>query len=216
MGGDIADDCLILSINNALSTPKKSKEIKVPAPPGSLIDLMKQRPKGFIFALSGKDNKPVQRFQAFSTETDYSSARRIHAINKRFDDNDTPDNDVLDDISDTDGSNERADIVFIINDKTTDDDTSDIDDRSHMMRSLYLISCLVWMMILTMLTHKVQLVGFDCAVDYITVENGRHSIPYEEAILAPSAKLDSLLTVKPFCSYSKKVINSNVTYNVSS
>ena len=31
-GGDIADDCLMLSINNATSTHKKSKEIKVSAP----------------------------------------------------------------------------------------------------------------------------------------------------------------------------------------
>ena len=36
-GGDTADNCLMLSINNATSTPKKSKEIKVPAPPKLIL-----------------------------------------------------------------------------------------------------------------------------------------------------------------------------------
>ena len=46
-GGDTVDDCLTLSINNATSnnaTGNKSKaptEVQVPAPPGSLLALMK-------------------------------------------------------------------------------------------------------------------------------------------------------------------------------
>ena len=40
--------------------------------------------------------------------------------------------------------------------------------------------------------------SFGRAVDYIMVENIRPSIPYQEASLAPSAKLDSLLTVNSF------------------
>ena len=40
--------------------------------------------------------------------------------------------------------------------------------------------------------------GFCRAVYYITMENARRSIPYQEAPLAPSAKLDSLLTINSF------------------
>ena len=43
-GGDTDEDCLMLSINNATNTPRKSKElkeIKVPAPPASLLDITK-------------------------------------------------------------------------------------------------------------------------------------------------------------------------------
>ena len=84
-GGDTNDDCLALNINNATSTNatskklKESNEIQVPVPPGSLLALMKQRPKDSIFALSGKDNKPAQCFKVLSTKIDYSSAPRIYA-----------------------------------------------------------------------------------------------------------------------------------------
>ena len=94
---------------------------------------MKQRPKGFVFAFSRKDNKPVKCFQVLSTEIDYSSARRIHAVNQQFNEDDKSDNDVLGEISDMDGSNdhEHADISFVIDDMPTDDDTSDIEDANH-------------------------------------------------------------------------------------
>ena len=39
--------------------------------------------------------------------------------------------------------------------------------------------------------------GFGHAVDYITLENTRHFILYQEAPLAPTAKLDSFPTIDP-------------------
>ena len=55
--------------------------------------------------------------------------------------------------------------------------------------------------------------GFVWALDYIIVENAQHSIPYQEAPIAPSAKLDYLQTIKPFHSNSKKIMKSEVTYS---
>ena len=86
---------------------------------------MKQRPKSSVFALSGKDNKPVQRFQVLSTKIDYPSVRWIYVIDQRFDDNDTPNNSVSGDVSVTDGSNDHE------HNMTIDDDTSDINDGNH-------------------------------------------------------------------------------------
>ena len=52
---------------------------------------MKQHPKGSVFALSGKDNKPAQRFKVLSTNIDYSSAWQIYA-NERCDDDSSQSN----------------------------------------------------------------------------------------------------------------------------